>query len=72
MAKSKTTLEPIDSRISNNNLIAGRLDHKDLAPVHFGFGTQFTNTFAVSDSYIVNLMAYLLTASSALLNKAAM
>ena len=72
MAKSKTTLEPINSRISNNNLIAGRLDHKDLAPVHFGFGTQFTKTFAVSDSYIVNLMAYLLTASSALLNRAAM
>ena len=68
MAKSKTTLEPINSRISNNNLIAGRLDHKYLVPVHFGFGTQFTKTIAVSDSYIVNLMAYLLTASSALLN----
>ena len=50
MAKSKTTLEPINSRISNNNLIAGQLDHKDLVPVHFGFGngisanSQFSST----------------------------
>ena len=50
MAKSKTTLEPINSRISNNNLIAGRLDHKDLVPVHIGFGngisanSQFSST----------------------------